>query len=270
MADKKRTDYKAAVGGRLEQLRKHLSFDAKTMVYRMRISEWSYRQYKQGNHLPGLPSLRSLVKEFNLSLDWLFYGKGPMIFRDDSEVSRAAHEALEAERAKFKETLEKMKAAEAERNAAEADRKAAEAEKKAAEAEKKVAEAKSIAAEEEKNRQILQARQNDPFYREMQEMKYIMQWVPAVRHTVMGFYQKVKEEQKDLIQRELQLVEDKKTPTPETPETIETPVTTATATTATKKKTTPKTSAAKKKPAPKKKPVAKTTTAATKKKKSTK
>ncbi|MCP4213677.1 MAG: helix-turn-helix transcriptional regulator [bacterium] len=158
----KRTAYKQEVGKRLESLRKHLRFNVGMMAARMGISVWSYRQYVTGNHTPRLPSLRNLVREYNFSLDWLFFGKGTMFFRD---AEMAVKEAVEAE---------------------------------SAAAEEKVSERKNDSV------------RDDPFNVEMEEMKHVMRWVPIVRHSVMGYYQKIKAEQKDIIREELEKVESAK------------------------------------------------------------
>ncbi|MCP4220557.1 MAG: helix-turn-helix transcriptional regulator [bacterium] len=47
-------------------------------------------------------------------------------------------------------------------------------------------------------------RTTDSFQREMEEMKHVMQRVPIVKHKVMGYYQQVKEEQKELIHKQLE------------------------------------------------------------------
>ncbi|MCP4219829.1 MAG: helix-turn-helix transcriptional regulator [bacterium] len=44
----------------------------------------------------------------------------------------------------------------------------------------------------------------DSFQREMDEMKHVMQRVPIIKYKVMGYYQQVKEQEKELIHRELE------------------------------------------------------------------
>ncbi|MCP4220910.1 MAG: helix-turn-helix transcriptional regulator [bacterium] len=55
----------------------------------------------------------------------------------------------------------------------------------------------------------------DSFQRELDEMKLTMQRVPMIKHMVMGYYQQVKMEQKEIIDRETQDV-DNKAPNPPT------------------------------------------------------
>ncbi|MCP4215948.1 MAG: helix-turn-helix domain-containing protein [bacterium] len=197
MAEKKKTDYKLAVGNRLETLRKHLRYDINTMASRMNITPWSYRQYKAGNHKPNISSLRSLVNEFKLSLDWLFFGKGNMFYRDvDGEISLAVKKAVETERTA--------------QLAAETKRKEQEAKQKAAEEKRKNAEERKKAAEDEKNKQIALVLQNNPLYQELEELTHLVKWVPSVRYAIMAYFQKIKEDQKDAISKALEKA-DKKT-----------------------------------------------------------
>ncbi|MCP4217524.1 MAG: helix-turn-helix transcriptional regulator, partial [bacterium] len=162
------TVYKESVGRRLELLRDTQGLSPGAMAARMNISLWAYRQQKNGIHLPSLAGLRTLVKEHKLSLDWLYTGRGSMFFRDiDQEKKQATEEAVAAERAARK------------------------------------AEQAAVKAIEDENLRIAALlKENDLFHQEMEEMKRIMKRVPAIRYEVMGYFQKVKVEQKELIREE--------------------------------------------------------------------
>ncbi|MCP4213485.1 MAG: hypothetical protein GY765_02460 [bacterium] len=190
MKDIKNTPYKQEVGERLEIVRKHLGLDVWGMKKLMNVSEWTYRHQIIGDHLPSLASLRSLAVQHKVSLDWVYYSRGEMICTDTkAEMQKAVKAALEAEREEYRAKEEERKKKEAERQAEiDAHR----------------------AVKKEKREAIRLIRANDPFHRELEEMTYIMEWVPMVRHSIMGYFQKVKLEHKDLIREELDQVEKEK------------------------------------------------------------
>ncbi len=145
----KNTPYKASVGNRLEMLRNQLGLDVKMMAARLSVSKWTYMTYRKGDRIPPLANLAGLIKAHNISLDWLFTGRGNMFFLDvKQESERAAKEAIEAMEAERAEKL------------------------------------------------------SDTFHCEMEEMKDVMQRVPKIRYKVMGYYQQVKTEEKEMLDRE--------------------------------------------------------------------
>ncbi|MCP4215966.1 MAG: helix-turn-helix transcriptional regulator [bacterium] len=90
--------YRQKVGRRLEKVRKYLGLDRNTMAARMNITPWTYSRQRDGKHLPLLSSLNYLVKTQSLSLDWLYTGRGEMVFRAidiEAELRLAAEETMQ-------------------------------------------------------------------------------------------------------------------------------------------------------------------------------
>ncbi|MCP4216255.1 MAG: helix-turn-helix transcriptional regulator, partial [bacterium] len=107
----KHTPYKASVGKRLEILRNQLGLDMQTMAARMSVTVWTYRAYRKGDRLPSTENLDQLTRTRNISLDWLFAGRGDMFYRDAKQALKEAREAERAQQAGdfFLSELEEMK-----------------------------------------------------------------------------------------------------------------------------------------------------------------
>ncbi|MCP4218838.1 MAG: hypothetical protein GY765_29670 [bacterium] len=71
--------HRPGIAGRLKVFREYLGLDTKGMAAFIKITSNTYRKKERGQSLPGLKALSLMATEHNLSLDWLFLGKGPMI-----------------------------------------------------------------------------------------------------------------------------------------------------------------------------------------------
>ncbi|MCP4213714.1 MAG: helix-turn-helix domain-containing protein [bacterium] len=96
-------------------LRNQLGLDNNAMAARMNVSTWTYRSYKRGEHLPAVDNLGSLINTNNVSLDWLYSGRGHMFYLDAQQESErileAERTAIEKEKAadSFQREMEEMK-----------------------------------------------------------------------------------------------------------------------------------------------------------------
>lgn len=69
------------IGSRLEEIRVSLGLSVKELTSFLGIGSSSYTKYKYGVSLPRLHNLISLSDRFDISLDWLIRGKGPMLYK---------------------------------------------------------------------------------------------------------------------------------------------------------------------------------------------
>ncbi|MCP5102815.1 MAG: helix-turn-helix transcriptional regulator [bacterium] len=69
-------------GLRLREVREQLRFSPVEMAARMGIKAGSYYKNENGETFPGLRTLARLQKDFDISMDWLIFNKGPMNFKE--------------------------------------------------------------------------------------------------------------------------------------------------------------------------------------------
>ena len=98
-------------GARLRELRRHLGRSRGEMARRLGISRQAYDKNENGQTFPRKATLEILVNEYDLSMDWLISGRGPMFY--NREKQRV--ESLEKELAALKSEHEKLLAREQER-----------------------------------------------------------------------------------------------------------------------------------------------------------
>lgn len=84
-------------GLRLRKVRDQLRFSRVEMAARMGIKPVGYYKNENGETFPGLRSLDRLQKDFDISMDWFIFNKGPMYYKEkqpekkeEPEVSGAA------------------------------------------------------------------------------------------------------------------------------------------------------------------------------------
>lgn len=70
------------IGNRLKDLREHLKFSRQEFALRLGIAMNGYSKNEMGMNLPGMPTLKRLAKDFNISMDWLFFNRGNMFFQE--------------------------------------------------------------------------------------------------------------------------------------------------------------------------------------------
>ena len=82
------------VGARLKKLRKHLNFDMKQMASRLGIVTNTYYKNENGLNLPSLIILKRLADDFDLSMDWLLFGKEPMFYKEKAQKEMELEHAV--------------------------------------------------------------------------------------------------------------------------------------------------------------------------------
>lgn len=97
---------------KLRKLREQFGFTRKEMADYFRVNRTTYHKNENGDNLPGLPSLHRLSKDHDISMDWYFFDKGPMVFKDKGKPEELLEKLEEAKKkavelSKNKETLEK-------------------------------------------------------------------------------------------------------------------------------------------------------------------
>lgn len=78
--------FRQAIAKRLTTFRNHLNLEPKQMASRLNVSINAYWKNEKGITSPAPSSLYYLVNEHNLSLDWFYFGRGPMLFKDSIEI----------------------------------------------------------------------------------------------------------------------------------------------------------------------------------------
>ena len=73
--------YSEEVGVRIRNIRKTLKLKQKEFVKKLHISDASLSDIENGKHNPNFDFLVNLAQEFNVNLDYVFFGKGE-IFAD--------------------------------------------------------------------------------------------------------------------------------------------------------------------------------------------
>lgn len=81
----KKHELKKTIGGHLREMRKSLFFSQEKMVEYFEITRTTYTRNESGQTFPGYPVLYQLASAFDVSLDWLVCGKGPMFFKDKAK-----------------------------------------------------------------------------------------------------------------------------------------------------------------------------------------
>lgn len=81
-------------GARLKKLRKHLNCDMKQMASRLGIVTNTYYKNENGLSLPSLITLKRLADDFDLSMDWLLFGRGPMFFKEKAQKEMELEHAM--------------------------------------------------------------------------------------------------------------------------------------------------------------------------------
>lgn len=110
---------------RLQQLRKRAGLSASEMAGRVGITRGGYSKNERGKNLPGLETISIIAKDFDISMDWLFFNKGPMHYKEREKREKELEQTVE----KLTQTAEELKHRldEANRKQEKADREKAEA-----------------------------------------------------------------------------------------------------------------------------------------------
>ena len=81
------------IGRKLEDIREPLKYTHLEMAERIGANKSTYTRYETGERSPRITTLYSLGKTFDVSLDWLVCGKGPMYYREKEIEKRVEEEA---------------------------------------------------------------------------------------------------------------------------------------------------------------------------------
>ena len=81
MKKKDKTKFMQETGTRLRKLREALGCTREEMAESVGYTESGYAKNELGVHFPGIFSLSRLSKKFDVSMDWLLFGKGPMYYK---------------------------------------------------------------------------------------------------------------------------------------------------------------------------------------------
>lgn len=94
---------------RFKTLRTHFSLNTLEMAQRLELSKGGYKKYETGERFPSSHTLTRLIEEFDISMDWLLFGRGSMFFSGNSPEEELAQEKekLELDLATLKESYEK-------------------------------------------------------------------------------------------------------------------------------------------------------------------
>ncbi|MCP5102486.1 MAG: helix-turn-helix transcriptional regulator [bacterium] len=109
---------------KLKKLREQLGYSPREMADYLRVDRTAYNKSENGHNFPGLPSLYRLSQDHDISLDWYYFDKGPMCFKDKGKAeellikleelenkNNALETELEEERRKNLELAGEVKAA---------------------------------------------------------------------------------------------------------------------------------------------------------------
>ncbi len=76
-----------AISGKFKYVREMLRISPNSMAARMGVSRSSYDKYEYGGAFPSPIGLKVLANDFNISLDWLIADKGPIIYKEKTELT---------------------------------------------------------------------------------------------------------------------------------------------------------------------------------------
>lgn len=82
------------IGYKLRKVREALKLRNSELADHIRFNRSSFNRYESGKTPPGIITLFSLGKKFNISLDWLICNKGEMFYKE-KVVSESKKETLE-------------------------------------------------------------------------------------------------------------------------------------------------------------------------------
>jgi transcriptional regulator with XRE-family HTH domain len=96
---------------RLKAIRQQTGCTPAQMAARLGITPGAYNKYESGKNFPFRNTLKRLADDFNISMDWLFFHKGPMYYKDKGQREKELEEEvkkLTAELEVERKNLEKL------------------------------------------------------------------------------------------------------------------------------------------------------------------
>ncbi len=95
--------YFEGTGGRIKKIRDQLGISREDMARRLGVSWAAYYKNETGFTFPRTAVLKRMENEYDISMDWLMFGKGAMYYKKE----RARVASLEKELETVKKALEK-------------------------------------------------------------------------------------------------------------------------------------------------------------------
>jgi transcriptional regulator with XRE-family HTH domain len=100
-----------AVALRLKAIREQIGCTPVQMAARLGITSGAYNKNESGRNFPFRNTLKRLAEDFNISMDWLFFNKGPMYYNEKGQREKELEEEIKkltSELEEKRKNLEKM------------------------------------------------------------------------------------------------------------------------------------------------------------------
>ena len=85
-------EFSREVGRRLTMVRRQLGYSRPEMAERFGISSNALGKNEHGDSVPNTQTLHRLASDFNISMDWLFFNKGPMYYKEKKSMAELQKE----------------------------------------------------------------------------------------------------------------------------------------------------------------------------------
>ncbi len=87
MAGNKR-QYERSVCGRLRKVRKMLNYSRQDMAAVLDLKDSGYFKNETGETFPSRSTLHRLQKDYDISMDWFLFNKGPMLYKEKQQEEK--------------------------------------------------------------------------------------------------------------------------------------------------------------------------------------
>ncbi|HLP58091.1 MAG TPA: helix-turn-helix transcriptional regulator [Candidatus Deferrimicrobium sp.] len=92
------TNMRVNIGQRLRLLRNQYDYSLNEMAGKLGLSRSGYSKNENGLSLPKIETLQRLEKDFDISMNWLFFEKGPIHYKDSLVENGLVKKALSLEK----------------------------------------------------------------------------------------------------------------------------------------------------------------------------
>ena len=171
-------EFSRELGRRLRMVRRQLGFSRPELAERFGISPNALGKNEHGDSVPNAQTLHRLASDFDISMDWLFFNKGPMYHKD-------------------KKTMEEM-----EQEISELQKELDPARQQIAELKKELDLARQQLAVSEKEKPLegkeMGTAAVSQFTPEVRELVEQMKKIPLLHHEILAHFHRFKRENKDL------------------------------------------------------------------------
>jgi transcriptional regulator with XRE-family HTH domain len=99
------------LGDRLAQLRHSLEMSRNKMASTIDIHRVTFQRNEEGRALPEISTLFKLSETYDVSMDWLLFNKGPMVYKEKAAETQQAdqeHDCMDILPKDYRELLEYM------------------------------------------------------------------------------------------------------------------------------------------------------------------